>query len=500
MTPRPSLTGRALVAVGLMIGFYVLALGIGLGLLWIPYAEWVYADRVHPKLAFGCIVAGGMVLWSIIPRRDKFVAPGPRLAPAEHPRLFKELNSIASATGQAMPREVYLVSDVNAWVSQRGGVMGFGSHRVMGLGLPLLSVLRISEMRAVLAHEFGHYHGGDTKLGPWIYKTRAAIGRTIGNLGDDSWVQKPFLWYGKMFLRITHAISRQQELAADALAARVAGAAAMISGLKSVHAAAVGFNSYWGGEVVPLLQAGYHAPMADGFVRFLSAQLVAASLVKSVEQELAEGQGDPYDTHPPLRERVEALSSLPSGAVPENEPRALSLLERTQTLERGLLAEVGGEALVKDLKDLDWNDAGAKVYLPQWRQITTTHTVVFSGVTATQLPELFKKSKSFREHFQKLAQRGLQDDELLRTLGGAAGCALAVTLAQRGFELSCELGMPIAFRRGDVQLEPFTVIDNLQNGSLTPEAWQRQCVEAGIADAVLCGETQAAAATERRLS
>jgi heat shock protein HtpX len=497
MTPRPSLTGRALVAVGLMIGFYVLAVGIGLGLLWIPYAEWVYVEKVHFKLALGCIIAGGMVLWSIVPRIDKFVAPGPRLAPSEHPRLFSELNSIASATGQAMPRDVYLVSDVNAWVSQRGGVMGFGSHRVMGLGLPLLSVLRISEMRAVMAHEFGHYHGGDTKLGPWIYKTRAAIGRTIENLGDDSWVQKPFLWYGKMFLRITHAISRQQELAADALAARVAGAPAMISGLKSVHAAAVGFNSYWGVEVVPLLQAGYHAPMAEGFVRFLSAQPVAASLVKSVEQELAEGQGDPYDTHPPLRERVQALLSLSGRAVPENEPRALSLLERTETLERGLLADVGDDALVKDLKNLDWNDAGVKVYLPQWNEITTTHTVIFSGVTVPQLPELFKKSGSFREHFQKIAQRRLEDDEVLRALGGAAGCALAVTLANRGFELSCELGMPVAFRRGNVQLEPFTIVSNLQDGDLTPEAWQKQCLDADIAEAALCGETRGATATGR---
>ena len=29
----------------------------------------------------------------------------------------------------------------------------------------------------MLAHEFGHFYGGDTKLGPWIYKTRAAIGQ-----------------------------------------------------------------------------------------------------------------------------------------------------------------------------------------------------------------------------------------------------------------------------------------------------------------------------------
>lgn len=52
--------------------------------------------------------------------------------------------------------------------------MGVGSKRVMGLGLPLLNALTVSELRAVLAHEFGHFVGGDTSLGKWIHKTRSA--------------------------------------------------------------------------------------------------------------------------------------------------------------------------------------------------------------------------------------------------------------------------------------------------------------------------------------
>ena len=68
-------------------------------------------------------------------------------------------------------------------VAERGGVMGAGSRRVMGVGLPLLDLLTVPQFRAVLAHEFGHFVGGDTRLGPWIYKTRAAIGRTTDTMG-----------------------------------------------------------------------------------------------------------------------------------------------------------------------------------------------------------------------------------------------------------------------------------------------------------------------------
>src|SRR6185437_11012238 len=97
---------------------------------------------------------------------------------------------------------VFLMPDVNAWVAQRGGVMGFGSHRVMALGMPLMALLTVPEFRAVIAHEFGHYHGGDTRLGPWIYKTRSAIGRTLRELGRrNSWLVAIFRCYGDMFLK-----------------------------------------------------------------------------------------------------------------------------------------------------------------------------------------------------------------------------------------------------------------------------------------------------------
>lgn len=189
-TPRPaaapSLAGRALLAVLLFVGFYLLALGIAAGLLYIPYAEVRYTDHVTARLDLFCIVAAGTILWSILPRLDRFGAPGPPLTPGEHPRLFRAIEEVAQATGQAMPAEVYAIPDLNAWVSQRGGFMGLGSRRVMGLGLPLMQVLSVDEFRGVLAHEFGHYHGGDTALGPWIYRTRAAIERTLIGMSRHS--------------------------------------------------------------------------------------------------------------------------------------------------------------------------------------------------------------------------------------------------------------------------------------------------------------------------
>lgn len=54
-----SLVFRGSLAIGLMLGFYGLALGVAWGLLYIPYAEVVYLDRLDFRLAFFCVAAAG---------------------------------------------------------------------------------------------------------------------------------------------------------------------------------------------------------------------------------------------------------------------------------------------------------------------------------------------------------------------------------------------------------------------------------------------------------
>jgi len=71
--------GRVALALLLMIGFYLLALSIAFALLWIPYAEFVFAEHITPKLAIICILGGLTILWSVLPRWDRFRAPGPLL-------------------------------------------------------------------------------------------------------------------------------------------------------------------------------------------------------------------------------------------------------------------------------------------------------------------------------------------------------------------------------------------------------------------------------------
>jgi heat shock protein HtpX len=244
-----SLLARAVLALMLIVGFYVLAFGIvvGLGVIIVLQA----GSRSSGNWRVVILAALGIfaIVSGIIPRRQRFVEPGPRLTPDEQPELFAEISRTAEATGGVMPEEVYLAPDVNAGVAHVGGFVGIGARPIMILGLPLMAVLKASELRGVIAHEFGHYVGGETKLAPLVYRTRDTIVRTILALSKSAqWGQQllsfPFIWYGHLYLRATQAVSRRQELDADGMAARVAGGTSMESGLVKTHAAGLAFDAY----------------------------------------------------------------------------------------------------------------------------------------------------------------------------------------------------------------------------------------------------------------
>jgi heat shock protein HtpX len=480
MLPGRSLTARAVIALALTVGFYALALSMVGFLVWLPYASVVYLrfSAVTGKLAIFCLIAAFIILKSVVPRSDRFTPPGPELAPDRHPRLFAEIHRTAESAGQPMPAEVYLVPDVNAWVSQRGGVMGIGGRRIMGIGLALLQMLKVSELRAVIAHEFGHYHGGDVKLGPLVYKTREALVRTVMALARHSGVlTKPFEWYAHLFFRVSQAVSRHQELQADALAARIAGASALARGLLAIHRGALAFGAYWAGEVSPVLDAGFLPPLVPGFVRFCEAPPVAADLARATEQELREGKADPYDTHPSLRDRLAALEQTDPEPGPPSDAPALALLDSVSELESMLLMTLmRGNGVV--LKPLGWEQVGETVLMPRWTDFIKNYGHKLRGLRPSEIPILdwavlgkeLADSTGSVGHEERLAQF-------------TVGAALALLLVRQGFTLDAPPGGPVALVRDGLRVEPFTLRARLIGDGA--ERWQQLCVQARIADVEL---------------
>jgi len=479
--PKESLVSRAIIAVLLYCGFYILSLLIAGILFFIPYAEWAYAGRLHFRLAFFCIIGAGAILWAIIPRIDRFIPPGPRLYPEKDPQLFREIANAAQKLNQKMPVEVYFIPDVNAWVAERGGLMGFGSRRVMGLGAPLLQILSVTELQGVLAHEFGHYYGGDTKLGPWIYKTRSTIERTLQGLaGHSTFIQKPFIAYGNLFLRVTHAISRRQEFKADELAAGYTGRNSMISALQKIFTAAEAYQSYWNDELAPALNAGFLPPYAGGFHIFLEAGSVKEAMTNLLTKELESGVTDPYATHPALKDRLKALEALSENDAPDNSPSAVSLLGNLRELELELFSHHLGASL----QPTSWENVAHDVYRPRWAEIAQKQQSNLSGLTLKTLPERLADFDEFSGNIVRTSGEPLWEKR--KSYAALVVAAAATTkLIEAGWEVKTDPGMDIVAHFGTKSWEPFTVVRKLFFGDMTPEEWQVTCNQLEISDLAL---------------
>jgi heat shock protein HtpX len=481
-----SLARRAIVAVLLTIGFYGLALAVVALMLFIVYAQIALDNHINIRLTLACLIVASVVLWSILPRIDRFVSPGPRLEPTENPDLFREVEDIAEKIEQRAPDDVYLISDVNAFVGERGGFMGIGRRRIMGIGLPLLQMLTINQLQAIIVHEFGHFYGGDTRLAPWVYKTRQTIVRTIVGLGGKStWLQSLFLWYGRMFLRVTNAISRNQEFVADRLAAQLIGSHSYVEGLRTIHGVAPAFQAYLQHEVAPVVEMGFRPPLTEGFSLFLSQPGVAEVMRQSAEEEASVSRANPYDTHPPLSERIAAIETLPPGAKAGPCAPALSLVRNVPDLEQRLLAHWLGPDSAAGLTAVDWEATATQVWLPYWDKTVRPYEAGLRGVTAASLPTLLQSPGELGAQLERSAGRTLPPAEKTRGVTMLVARALVVELARQGWTLDTSPGAQALLQRGGHRIKPFLAVARLASGELTADAWQALCREAGIIDLAL---------------
>jgi len=507
IAPRRSVALFALLAITMVVVSYIVIVLLAIACVYLPYLAFTSAE--HPPAQLGLLVLGGIIvgatiLWSLVPRREKFEAPGLLLEPPAHPRLFAELQAIAAALDEPLPREVYLVGQVNAFVADRGGIMGFGSRRVMGIGLPLLSSLTVSEMRAVLAHEFAHYYSGDTRMGPWVYKTQSAMiraFRNIGSLGELGRIAAlqfmnmvaTFIlkWYFIFFLRVINFVSRKKEYRADELACLVAGAEPLVQGLRKIHGASMAWGPYWNSEVVPVLNQGCKPAIADGFSRFLAAPQIEIQVTKGIEKEIEEGKTEPYDTHPPLRDRIAAIEKFVAEPSEKDEEMAISLLDKPESTELQFLELVNPKLAKNSLRHVGWDEISQTVTIPSWKAAVGEYAPMIVGITAGALPEVVKKLPQMGPKIRDPRGMLLTPQQRAQRAGQLLAMALGLALLEKGWKLEAQPGSFFLGKDAN-RINTFTLMDELVEGTVSPENWVKMCDELGITDLALALPTESA--------
>src|SRR5690606_16231117 len=99
------------------------------------------------------------------------------ISKTDEPRLFSFIQDIVNEVNTGFPKRVYLSTDVNAAVFYDSSFwsMFFPIKKNLQIGMGLVNTVTESELKAILAHEFGHFSQRSMKLGSYVYNVNQVI-------------------------------------------------------------------------------------------------------------------------------------------------------------------------------------------------------------------------------------------------------------------------------------------------------------------------------------
>jgi len=332
-------TFRALASLVMLVGFYVVALLQVAAAALLAYGlSSVLPGFLALKLTFPLFAASvGAVLvalWKAI-RATPEPPYGLPLTADQAPELWSTVRQLAAVVDTRVPDEIRLVPEVNAGVSEDARLLGLlGGHRTLYIGLPLLQAMTVDQLRAVLAHELGHYSGRHTRLGAVAYRGRLAIGGAIGRIGPRNPVGWVFRGYALLYVLVDNAASRRQELEADRASVQVAGRTAAVSALRELPVIRAAWTFFHDRYVGPGWEAGYvPADLFGGFAELLAARADQLAGLRAAEPDDA---GSRWNTHPPLSQRISAMAAMPDNPGVADDRPARTLLADPEAVARAL--------------------------------------------------------------------------------------------------------------------------------------------------------------------
>ena len=267
----------------------------------------------------------------------------------DEPELFAMIDEIVTEVGTSFPKKVYLSTDVNAAVFYDSGFwsMFLPIKKNLQIGLGLVNTVSRLELKAILAHEFGHFSQRTMKVGSYVYNLNQIIFNMLHD--NDSYndliqrwsnISSYFSVFVSLAIKIISGIqwilrklyvvvnisylglSREMEFHADEIAANVAGHEPLKNSLLRMTLADHSLNSvlnFYNAKIPDRIKTDnlYRDHL---FVMNFLAERNNFSTKDSLPEISLEDQSkfdksklvikDQWASHPGTRERIERLEKI----------------------------------------------------------------------------------------------------------------------------------------------------------------------------------------------
>lgn len=294
----------------------------------------------------------------------------------EQPQLYAFIRQLTIDTQTQFPRKIVLSADVNAAVFYNDSFwsMFFPVRKNLQIGLGLVNSLTLSEFKAVMAHEFGHFSQKSMKLGSFVYNVNKVIynmlyenkdyGKFLSGWGNLHAVISLFVWVTVQLIRGIQKIlegmysfinksymrlSREMEFHADAVAASVSGSNNCISALQKIEVSDMCFNTVMQKadlylqqkEVLENVYAKHNLVMKQYAAEFdlpmkNNVPVMTDGFLKRFQLSKVNIQNQ-WASHPSMEDRVARLRQLDIDALADEQP-AWVLFNNSEQLQKELTA------------------------------------------------------------------------------------------------------------------------------------------------------------------
>lgn len=284
----------------------------GVMCIWLSF--WVTAYFMHVYYVKLVAVAGVLAAMAVFfaiyklfkSQKSDSVIDGELLGEADAPLLWNRVRQLAARVKTAPPDQIIAGIDTNFFVTEAPSKMGGRTlrGRTLFVSIPLLRVLDQAEADAVLAHELAHLGGGDTRssaaLGPKLqqFDHYTAEMRSGGLTIVTHYLLR---LYRMIFSFALARDSREREYTADRVSAGLTAPSSIVRSLVKIAA----YASYRSDVEQKLFQQDRRHDGALGIASFVADGLHPyAGSAAFIEAMKTADVPHPYDTHPPLAERM----------------------------------------------------------------------------------------------------------------------------------------------------------------------------------------------------
>ena len=425
---------NVLTAIILFVVVYIFLVTVAVALAGICALGGIFIISTYPSiltllLGIGLVGSGLLVLFFLIKfifQRSKRDTSGLlQIHEQDQPELFAFIRQLTRETQTPFPKKIFISPDVNAAVFYNSSFLSmfFPIRKNLVIGLGLVNAINLSEFKAILAHEFGHFSQRSMKLGSYVYNVNKVIynmlydnhgyGKTLDGFASISGY---FALFASVTVKIVQGIqgalenvyglinrrysnlSQQMEFHADAVAAYVSGSDHLISSLRRLESTEVvynrvfgHYNSWYNESVRPaniypqqtvltkLFADDFDIPMENGLMKIDARTFANFERGRIIIK-------DQWASHPSTDDRETRLRRL-SCYTPTNHAPAWSVFRNVEQLQKEVTDMIYRDVKFKDSpRNINVDEFKNRVYAEHKKHaIDTRYKGFFDGRNIEQV-------------------------------------------------------------------------------------------------------------------